>query len=40
MKPCPDAKEVRCDLVNRIIAKQDILAKWQELGVSFAIAAG
>ncbi len=31
MTPCPNAKEFRCDLVNRIIAKQDILENWFDL---------
>jgi glutamate--cysteine ligase len=31
MKPCLEAKEFRCDLVNRIIAKQDLLENWYSL---------
>lgn len=31
MTPCEQAKEFRCDLVNRIIAKQDILEAWYSL---------
>lgn len=31
MKPCLQDKEFRCDLVNRIIAKQDILESWYDL---------
>ncbi|MGZ3651840.1 MAG: glutamate--cysteine ligase [Bdellovibrionota bacterium] len=31
MTPCEHAKEFRCDLVNRIIAKQDILESWYSL---------
>jgi len=31
MKTCADAKEFRCDFVNRIIAKQDLLESWYSL---------
>lgn len=31
IKPCANAKEFRCDLVNRIIAKQDVLESWYGL---------
>lgn len=31
MKPCLHAKEFRCDLVNRIIARQDVLEDWYSL---------
>ena len=31
MTPCQNAKEFRCDLVNRIIGKQDILENWYSL---------
>jgi glutamate--cysteine ligase len=31
IKPCANAKEFRCDLVNRIIEKQDILENWYSL---------
>lgn len=31
MSPCLNAKEFRCDLVNRIIAKQDVLEAWYAL---------
>jgi glutamate--cysteine ligase len=31
MKPCLNAREFRCDLVNRIIAKQDVLEGWYSL---------
>ena len=31
IKPCANSHEFRCDLVNRIIAKQDILERWYEL---------
>lgn len=30
-KDCQNAKEFRCDLVNRIIAKQDVLESWYAL---------
>jgi glutamate--cysteine ligase len=31
IKPCANAKEFRCDLVNRIIEKQDVLESWYDL---------
>lgn len=30
MQPCQNAKEFRCDLVNRIFARQEILDRWFE----------